>query len=95
MSKLTDIIALLDHWPAWKKIKNSPERIDALTARVAALEEAIKRAPGPKCHSCGGELELLEERPHQMFGEVGWKELVYKCAACGRSTTRELDPANE
>jgi hypothetical protein len=46
MSTLEEIIKLLGHWPEWKKIRNTPEEINALEKRVAELESRLARCPG-------------------------------------------------
>ena len=38
MLSIQDLLALLDHWPLWKRVKESPARLDALEKRIADLE---------------------------------------------------------
>jgi Zn ribbon nucleic-acid-binding protein len=77
---LESLLQLLNKWPKWKRIAGSPDNIDALEKRVAAVENRLRRAPGEGCPRCGA----LEFR-------VDWETAVIramKCGACGFSRER-------
>lgn len=92
MSTVESILALLNKWPAWKRITAAPERIDALEKRVAALENMLQRAPGEKCPGCGQlALRATGERPDPgPLGMVGSKFRDYKCEHCGYTTSQQI-----
>jgi len=53
---LKDLQAILETWPVWKGMKATPERVDALEARVRHLETALTAKPAdtrPACPKCG------------------------------------------
>ncbi|HEY2915191.1 MAG TPA: hypothetical protein VGK21_17635 [Candidatus Angelobacter sp.] len=84
MLALKDIIELLDRWPKWKRIQSTPEQIEALVNRVAALEERLTRCPGEGCPKCGELTYRVESsKPHHMFGNVGAMMRTMKCEKCG------------
>ena len=51
MLSLKDLTELLDKWPLWKKMKESPERIDALEKRIKSLEKRLS-GTGDICPKC-------------------------------------------
>lgn len=54
MAILSDILAALDRWDEWKRVKSAPAQIEALTARVAALEALLSgKRPLEYCRHCG------------------------------------------
>jgi len=84
MSTLEGILQLLDKWPAWKRIRQAPERLDALEKRVAELESRLERAPGEACPRCG-ELtwRVSKSHPDRDFGDHGITIRTMKCEKCG------------
>jgi len=48
MLSIQDLLALLDHWPLWKRIKESPARLDALEKHIAGLEAKLAPATGER-----------------------------------------------
>jgi hypothetical protein len=53
MAVLAEITELLKRWDVWKRVEESPARIDALEKRIAELEKRLQHAPGEACPSCG------------------------------------------
>ncbi len=95
MSTLSDIIALLDRWPKWKELAALPERVQALEARLQALEGKTGARPlGPTdCPKCRTPLEFVSEKPHEHFGDIGGLKVhTLRCATCGMQVEREFDP---
>jgi hypothetical protein len=50
MSVLDDVLKALDRWSEWKKMREAPARIDALEARLSALEKAPPEKAGDPAH---------------------------------------------
>lgn len=96
MSTLASILELLNKWPAWKRITEAPERIDALTRRVADLERKIARAPGEACPSCGALAYRTESsKPHPVMGEVGVIIRTMRCGDCNYTENRTVTPGRQ
>jgi predicted RNA-binding Zn-ribbon protein involved in translation (DUF1610 family) len=93
MFALADILALLDHWPKWKKIQETPERLEALTNRVAELEKRLSRRPGDACPGCG-ELayRTISSQPHPFMGGLGAVVRKMKCESCGFTEEKTITP---
>lgn len=93
MAVVSDILKLLETWPAWARLKAAPDRVDALEKRVAALEAALAQRPArDACPKCGGALAIDGDKPHPMFGVMGVRVRSLRCAACGFATEKELKP---
>jgi hypothetical protein len=81
MFSLNDILAILDHWPTWKKIKSSPELIDAMEIRIAELEKRLARCPGDGCPRCGElSYRTASSQPHPDL--LGTTVRTMKCEKC-------------
>jgi hypothetical protein len=88
MSTLDSILELLNKWPAWKRITQSPERVDELERRVVTLEERLRRAPGEGCPYCGAlAMRLVKEVPDAALGIAGVTNATYRCEECSRERT--------
>jgi hypothetical protein len=89
VSTLDSILSLLDKWPAWKRITQAPERVEALERRIAAIETKLQRAPGDACRYCGAwAVRLVEERRDPIMGAAGVMRQTVRCEECGK--TREV-----
>ena len=93
-----DIVELLKRWDRWRRIDETPERVDALEKRIAELEAKLQRAPGEACPKCGA-LEFRTFRTSPGGGPLGGlgmgivnREL--KCGACGHTETRQETPGS-
>lgn len=80
MFSLKDLNELLDKIPQWKRMKESPARIDALEKRIASLEKRLSGSGDicPKCKQTTYELvgtKMLEE-------VLGLRQFTYKCSNC-------------
>lgn len=74
-------------------MRAAPAKLAALEARIAALEARAGAKPaGKACEYCGGALQLLDEKPHHLFGDLGIKVQTWKCAACGKTREEERKP---
>ncbi len=83
-----DILSLLDRVPIWKRVKELPDKMDALEKRLATLEAKPKL---PICESCGeGSMRRQADAPltgqWAAFNGAGGGLKVYKCDKCGFET---------
>jgi len=89
-----DILALLDKIPIWKRVQETPARVDALEKRVADLEARLARAPGEACPKCGAlEFRTESAKPSRQFGDMGAVDRTLKCGACDYTETRMESPS--
>ncbi|WP_217072536.1 hypothetical protein [Burkholderia multivorans] len=81
MGLLEDIMKTLERVPGWKRISGAPAEIDALKARVAALE--AKLAPGGQmCPLCNEPtMKVTASIPHPEFDFAGVKLDTLRCSA--------------
>lgn len=83
--------------PIWQKVTALPERVDALERRLKALEASAAANPvrnqGEPCAYCHGPMRQISEKPHDVFGDLGAREVVLQCQNpnCGKTTTRMLN----
>ena len=52
MFGLTDLVALLDRWGEWKRIKSAADRVPELANRIEALEDRLAGKGGTQCPQC-------------------------------------------
>ncbi len=54
MLGLKDLLAVLERWPKWKRIAETPDRLDAMERRVADIEQQLgDTSPENVCKTCG------------------------------------------
>ncbi len=53
MFSLKDLIALLDRWDEWTRIKKAADQVPKLESRLAALENKLAGKGGKQCPQCG------------------------------------------
>lgn len=84
MAVTGDILAILDKIPIWRRVQETPARVDALEKRIAELEARLNRAPGAACPSCGAlEFRVSKTELHPRLGRLGAKNVTRTCGACG------------
>lgn len=84
MAVLSELVELLKRWDVWKRIEATPDRIDALEKKMAALEARLQRAPGEACPKCGAlDFRVESTTPHPDLGDMGVSIRQCKCGACG------------
>jgi len=77
-----DILDLLDRIPIWKRLTGLPKEVDALSERVAALENQLEPAPGRRCEKCGNlslrqvSARLVGSHPHKYVRQI------WQCEKC-------------
>ncbi|MDF3822581.1 hypothetical protein P3G55_21955 [Leptospira sp. 96542] len=91
MSTLETILGLLGKWEPWKRLTATPDRVDTLEKRVAALEEKLMPATGSKCPSCGEMKYKLEKSvtAPPPWGEMGVMEDHFRCSGCGYTNKQQ------
>jgi hypothetical protein len=83
MFALKDILELLDRWPSWKKIQETPAQIEALENRVVDLEKRLARCPGEGCPRCGElSYRTVSSEPYSLLAS-GIRVRTMKCEKCG------------
>ncbi|OGU70184.1 MAG: hypothetical protein A2V93_03910 [Ignavibacteria bacterium RBG_16_34_14] len=86
MFSLKDLNELLDKMPLWKRMKESPERIDALEKRIVSLEKRLSGS-GDICPKCKQPtLELVSSKNINEL--IGLRQFNYKCSNCGFTDSR-------
>lgn len=81
MSVFGDILQALEKWPKWRKIVDTPERVDALEARVAVLEGLLnEKRPHPYCPACGAR---AFKAAYMATDKAGRNRVDRACADCG------------
>lgn len=94
MSIVSETLAILDRIPVWKELKQLPERVAALEARIAELERRPPPAPVnahmKPCRACGARAwhitTIAPTRGH--FAGSGANDVTWICDACGVSETK-------
>lgn len=87
MFGLKDLMALLDRWEVWQRVRETPERLDALEPRIAALEEMLGgKWPPDVCKACGERAVRLAQSMAPIQGGVVRQE--WHCSACTRTEVR-------
>lgn len=91
MGILEDVLKALDRIPMWKRLSSMPDEVDALRARVAALEAHLAKAIGDQCPRCRAmAYGLIDSGPASgPAGELGIWSDRYACSACGYQNQRE------
>lgn len=93
MGLLEDVMKTLERIPAWKRVKDLPEEVDTLKARIAVLEAKLGPKAGDECPKCGQRtMHLMSSAPHSMFAFAGVKLDQMKCSSCGFQESRERKP---
>jgi hypothetical protein len=81
MFGLKDLNELLDKMPLWKRVAQSPDRIDELTKRIESLEKRLSGS-GDICKKCKQPtFELVDVKVLEEI--LGLKKYIYKCSNCG------------
>lgn len=84
MAILSEILALLDKWPEWKRVRQAPDRIDALEKRLAALEATTPEQAGEPCPACGKPaMRRTSQEERKLAGHLVGVTDVWTCSACG------------
>lgn len=88
---IKDINELLEKIPIWKKLVQLPDRLDGIEKRLKSIEDKMSGS-GELCPYCKQPtLQLLEIKPHKLFGDAGLKVGFYKCNNCKKDFEKELE----
>ncbi|WP_027234700.1 ABC transporter C-terminal domain-containing protein [Leisingera caerulea] len=92
MISVSDILKILDKAPIWTTLKEMPQRIEALEARVAELEAKPAKAEHLEtCELCGKPAKVTDLKDHPHFGTFGVKLRTVTCED-GHSIEYKWDP---
>jgi hypothetical protein len=86
----------MDRWSVWKEVRANADKVPALEARIAALEERLQRAPGEACPKCGA-LEFRTDKTVPTIGSLGKLGAIdrhLKCGACGHEEVHTETASN-
>ncbi len=94
MAVIGELVELLRRWDVWKRVEDTPSRIDELERRVAAIEARFSSPlPSNPCPFCqAGQMRVTGISPHQTFGDMGVEQQTLICDSCGKSRTVMHDP---
>lgn len=93
MSVLGELNDLLKQIPVWRDLVTLPARVRALEERLGIGAAIVDDRP--VCGFCRtGKLDLIDEKPDDVFGDLGVMRHTLKCSnvGCGKTTTRQRDP---
>lgn len=86
MLSIQDILAVLDHWPLWKRMKETPEKVEMLEKRLDALEAKLAPATGEVCPKCRAPAyHVISNRPIPNFEWAGKSLDTWQCDVCGHT----------
>ena len=87
MAALDSVLSILDKFPLWRRIKEAPDKLDALDERVTGLEEKLGDTwPADVCRYCGKRAARLH-LPGQANGRGVVREM-WRCQKCGKLDER-------
>lgn len=94
MGILEDVMRALERIPAWKRVQAMPAEVDALRARIEALERRLQPASGDMCPRCRAlTFKLMRTIPEPSpFGALGALQDELECSSCGYKTVRNRNP---
>ena len=94
MGILEDVLLALERIPAWKRVHRMPAEVEALRARVEALERRLQPATGDACPSCKAPtFKLMRTIPEPSpFGALGALQDQFECSSCSYQTVRNRNP---
>lgn len=94
MGVLEDVIKALERVPGWKRIAATPAEVDALRARVEALEARLAPATGDICPKCRAPaFHIVSNRPNPQFEWAGKSLDTWRCDKCDYTVEEPHVPA--
>lgn len=89
MGIVDDLLKALDRIPIWKRLQEIPPELDALSARLAKLEEKLGgKWPPDVCKYCGAQAARLYFKVGPIEGTRGKMREEWKCGECGKVEAR-------
>ena len=90
MAALDNVLTILNKWPLWHRVTETPDKVDDLDRRVAALEEKLGDTwPPDVCKFCGErEVRLVDTR----LKEKGFVLQIWQCYSCDGEERRVVKP---
>lgn len=90
MGILEDVVKALERIPAWRRLSALPAEVDALRARVQALEDRLAGNSGKLCPLCNSpDFRVIESKNDSYFGHSGVMTDTYHCSACQHTEKRQ------
>lgn len=91
MGILEDMMKVLDRVPGWKRLQEVPAEVDALKAKVAALEEKLGgKWPADVCKYCGARAVRLAVTLGP--DAKGLLQQSWDCSECKQRELRLIKP---
>ena len=90
MLGLKDLLAVLERWDTWKRMRETPDRLDAMERRVAVIEEKLD-GPWPPdiCKVCGERALRLMRSVAKTTGNT---VQYWGCERCRETEQRAIKP---
>ncbi len=87
MAALDNVLSILDKFPVWRRMKEAPEKLDALERRVTTPEEKLGDTwPADVCRFCGNRAARLHES--RRANDRGIIHESWQCEECGKCDER-------
>ncbi|SJM28997.1 hypothetical protein BQ8482_110927 [Mesorhizobium delmotii] len=89
MGAIEDVRRWLADMPLWRELGQMPDRMAAIEARMAAMEDRLKTRPGETCPKCGEHSVRLAEAG-RLYGPIGKQERtdIWQCGKCANREQR-------
>lgn len=68
MGVIEDVRKWLADMPLWRELGKMPDRMTAIEARMAAMEDRLKTRPGETCPKCGEHAMRLKTPGRRLGG---------------------------
>jgi len=82
----SNILALLERIPVWKKLIDLPKRVDDIDRKIVDIENKLSSSSEIKCPACGEyKYFVVSSIKDKNMGDMGTVTRKYKCKACGFS----------
>jgi hypothetical protein len=87
------MLAALDRWGEWKRMREAPARMDEIERRLSALESAPKKMPGRPCPACGApglRRKSSDPHPEMPLASLGVRIEKWVCDECGEVDEKQV-----
>lgn len=92
MGMIEDIMKALERIPGWKRIRETPDELDKLKTRVAALEAKLDGKSGELCPMCNAPtFKRIASVADKKFAFAGLMRDTFECQSCQHREDRQRD----